>query len=731
MDFRETVESFLVARGGFYSINEEIIRKFVLEQPEDSTFEDKWKGLIDHLSSYALDNTDYALIAGEMEMMTFELMDFTELTWRLKDQLTDAYLQKVEAHPELDGLAKNTRKFNIIALRTLIHGGYLLSSGKYRETPAQMYLRIAVHLTPLTTNFLAEVEQYFLLLLHGRISHATPTMMNSGTKLGQLASCFILSTPKTEKAEDVIGVLMQATKISSMSGGIGVSGHTIRDIVKYAKLLNSTSQMFDQNGKRPAVYNLYLEPWHPDIERFLELKNPVGNEDLRARDLFYTLWIPDIFMKRLENKQKWSLMPVNQGLEKLYGEEFEKLYCSLEQRGEGKEVDIENLFLKILKSLQESGGPSIMFKDTVNRLSNHRSLGTIAGGNLCTEVVQYSDSQQTAVCNLASLSLPAHITEEKMNFALLEESTSMLVNALNEAIDVNVYPDEKTKEANIRQRPIGIGAQGLADVFMILKIPFESEEARMLNRKIFEVIYFSALKASLRLNMKNYRTGGNQFEACEVIAERIEVICDGGFYGAKTKEEWWELREEILSKGLKNSMLTTIMPTASTAHILGNIESIEPITSNIIIRSLSSGHFQVLNPHMFKNIQWDEKTKQQVLKDRGSLKNLNVNENIKEVFKTSWEMKMKPLLLMASDRQKFIDQSQSMNVFFSDPKVSALSSLIMDAWKLGLKTAIYYLRTRPARDPIQFTIKHADVIQDKKEVYICSRANKDCAVCSA
>ncbi len=685
---------------------------------------DSWNAVVDMLTNHVIDHPDYGYLAGELALRLLNTTSFLQITEALRDLLSENYLSKVHKYSEELQLLENTefafKKKNIFAIRTLIKGGYLLSSGELIEKPLQMYLRLAISLTRDDVDFLKNVKEYYCCLIMGKISHATPTMMNAGTKIGQLASCFIIASPVSSSVQDVFNSLSESANISTKTGGIGISGHTISDIVKYAKILNASAALFDQ-GKRPASYNLYIEPWHPDVERFLELKNPVGGEELRARDLFYTLWIPDLFMERLKNDRPWSLMPVGLGLEKLWGVEFNEYYLSLEEQGLGKLIDIKGLFLKILKSLQETGGPSIMFKDNVNLCSNHRYLGTVTGGNLCTEIVQYSDNSQTAVCNLASVCLPAFIENNSFNFKDLEVVVEMIVKALDVAIDENIYPDSKTQLSNLMHRPIGIGVQGLADVFMKLQMSFESLEARTLNCQIFEVIYYSALSATL---------GGNQFCAADTCCYRIQMICREKLFSIKTEEEWKQLGKDLCFLGMRNSMLTTIMPTATTAQILGNVESIEPITSNIFIRSVLSGHFQVINECLVEFLQkenlWNDKIKQQLIKDRGSVKNLPILQKSKDVFKTSWEMEMKPLIMMAAQRQWFIDQSQSLNIFLIEPKVCQLSSLIMDCWELGLKTAIYYLRTRPARDPIQFTIKVEE--NEGEDAYACELS---CEVCSA
>uniref|UniRef100_A0A2K5CXW3 Ribonucleoside-diphosphate reductase n=1 Tax=Aotus nancymaae TaxID=37293 RepID=A0A2K5CXW3_AOTNA len=626
--------------------------------------------------------------------------------------------------------------------------------------PQHMLMRVSVGIHKEDID--AAIETYNLLSERW-FTHASPTLFNAGTNRPQLSSCFLLSM-KDDSIEGIYDTLKQCALISKSAGGIGVAVSCIRatgsyiagtngnsnGLVPMLRVYNNTARYVDQGGnKRPGAFAIYLEPWHLDIFEFLDLKKNTGKEEQRARDLFFALWIPDLFMKRVETNQDWSLMCPNEcpGLDEVWGEEFEKLYESYEkQRRVRKVVKAQQLWYAIIESQTETGTPYMLYKDSCNRKSNQQNLGTIKCSNLCTEIVEYTSKDEVAVCNLASLALNMYVTSEHTyDFQKLAEVTKVIVRNLNKIIDINYYPVPEAFLSNKRHRPIGIGVQGLADAFILMRYPFESAEAQLLNKQIFETIYYGALEASCDLAKEHgpYET----YEGSPVS----KGILQYDMWNVTPTDLWdWNLLKEKIAKyGIRNSLLIAPMPTASTAQILGNNESIEPYTSNIYTRRVLSGEFQIVNPHLLKDLTerglWHEEMKNQIIACNGSIQSIpEIPDDLKQLYKTVWEISQKTVLKMAAERGAFIDQSQSLNIHIAEPNYGKLTSMHFYGWKQGLKTGMYYLRTRPAANPIQFTL-NKEKLKDKEKVskeeeekerntaaMVCSLENRDeCLMCGS
>jgi ribonucleoside-diphosphate reductase subunit M1 len=555
-------------------------------------------------------------------------------------------------------------------------------------------------------------------------THASPTLFNAGTRRPQLSSCFLL-TMTEDSIEGIYDTLKLCANISKSAGGIGLNVHCIRargsfiagtnglsnGLVPMLRVYNNTARYVDQGGnKRPGAFAIYLEPWHADVFDFLDLKKNTGKEEQRARDLFYALWIPDLFMKRVETNDNWSLMCPDEcpGLADVWGDEFEELYTRYEQEGRARSVvKAQKLWFAILESQVETGTPYMLYKDSCNRKSNQQNLGTIKCSNLCTEVVEYSSPDEVAVCNLASIALPRFVTAERQyDFKKLYEVTKVVTRNLNKIIDVNYYPVPEAQKSNFRHRPIGIGVQGLADAFILMRYAFDSEEASVLNKQIFETIYYAALEASCEIAQLfgPYETYEGSPVSKGILQQDMWDVPD-----PESLWDWKQLREDIAKHGVRNSLLVAPMPTASTAQILGNNESIEPYTSNIYTRRVLSGEFQVVNSHLMNDLAslglWNSEMKQKIIAHNGSVQNIDeVPDDLKVLYKTVWEISQKTLINMAADRGAFIDQSQSFNVHMAEPNYGKLTSMHFYGWKKGLKTGMYYLRSRPAANAIQFTI---------------------------
>lgn len=650
-------------------------------------------------------------------------------------------------------------KYNYFGFKTLERSYLLKINNKVAERPQHMLMRVSIGIhgediegAINTYNLLS--EKYF--------THASPTLFSAATPRPQLSSCFLIAM-RDDSIEGIYDTLKQCALISKSAGGIGLHVHCIRakgtyiagtngvsnGLVPMLRVYNNTARYVDQGGnKRPGAFAIYLEPWHADIFEFLDLKKNTGKEEVRARELFYALWIPDLFMKRVESNQDWSIMCPHEcpGLADCWGEEFEALYEKYEKEGRFvKQVRAQVLWKAIIEAQVETGTPYMLYKDSCNRKSNQKNLGTIKCSNLCTEIVEYTSSDEVAVCNLASIALNMFVNEDKTyNFTKLKEVTKTITQNLNKIIDVNYYPVPEAKNSNMRHRPIGIGVQGLADAFVLMRIPYESEAAIKLNQQIFETIYYGALEASCELAEKYgvYET----YEGCPASQGILQYDMWN-----KTPTDLWNwvsLKEKIAKHGLRNSLLLAPMPTASTAQILGNNESFEPFTSNIYQRRVLSGEFQVVNHHLLRDLTeadlWDEDMKNLIIHNNGSIQNIEaIPKDIRDLYKTVWEVSVKTTIQMAADRGAFIDQSQSFNIHVAEPNYGKLTSIHFYAWKMGLKTGMYYLRTKPAANAIQFTVDKSKVkgrvTNGKSEVddanvaaITCSLQNKDeCLSCGS
>jgi len=612
--------------------------------------------------------------------------------------------------------------YDYFGFKTLERSYLLKLNGKIAERPQHMLMRVSVgiHLDDME----AVLETYELMSKRF-FTHATPTLFNSGTPKPQMSSCFLLAM-KDDSIDGIYDTLKQTAKISQSAGGIGLSIHNIRatgsyiagtngtsnGIVPMLRVFNDTARYVDQGGgKRKGSFAIYVEPWHADIFDFLELKKNHGKEEMRARDLFYAMWIPDLFMKRVEENAEWTLMCPNEcpGLFDSHGEEFEKKYLGYEKAKKGrKNVKARELWEKILESQIETGTPYMLYKDAANRKSNQKNLGTIRSSNLCTEILEYTSEDEVAVCNLASIALPMFVTEGEFDHKKLFKVTKRVTKNLNRVIDRNYYPIKEAENSNFRHRPVGLGVQGLADTFIKLRMPFTSDAAKKLNQEIFETLYFAAVTASVEEAKKDgpYES----FKGSPMSKGEFQY----NMWGIKDEElsgrwDWAGLRKKVIKTGVRNSLLVAPMPTASTSQILGNNECFEPYTSNIYTRRVLSGEFIVVNKHLLEDLVelglWNEDMKQELMRANGSIQHIDIiPDDIKELYRTVWEMSMKDIIDMSRHRGYFIDQSQSLNLFMEGATMAKLTSMHFYAWKSGLKTGMYYLRTKSAVDAIKFTV---------------------------
>ena len=617
-------------------------------------------------------------------------------------------------------------EYQYFGFKTLERSYLLKINGKVVERPQQMLMRVSVGIHG--EDIEAAVETYDLLSKK-LFTHASPTLFNAATPRPQLSSCFLL-TMASDSIEGIYDTLKQCALISKSAGGIGLNIHNIRasgtyiagtngnsnGLMPMLRVFNNTARYVDQGGnKRPGAFAIYLEPWHADVFDFLDLKKNHGKEEQRARDLFYALWIPDLFMKRVEEDGQWSLMCPHEcpGLHEVWGDKFEELYTKYEKEGRAKKtIKAQKLWYAIIESQIETGTPYMLYKDSCNRKSNQQNLGTIKCSNLCTEIVEYSAPDEVAVCNLASIAVNAFVDKEKRtyDFEQLKRVAKVATKNLNKIIEVNFYPVEEARNSNMRHRPIGIGIQGLADAYILMRLPFESEEACLLNKQIFETIYYGALEASCELAQVDgpYST----YQGSPVSQGKLQY----DMWGVTPTDlhDWSALKAKIAKHGIRNSLLLAPMPTASTAQILGNNESVEAYTSNIYSRRVLSGEFQVVNQHLLRDLTeldiWSEELKNEIISSNGSVQNISViPKDIKALYKTVWEISQKTVLKQAADRGAFIDQSQSLNVHIADPNFGKMSSMHFYGWKLGLKTGMYYLRTKPAAQAIQFTVDKSKI----------------------
>ncbi|MDA8669946.1 ribonucleoside-diphosphate reductase subunit alpha [Flavobacteriales bacterium] len=610
-------------------------------------------------------------------------------------------------------------RYDFFGFKTLERSYLLKLKGQVAERPQQMIMRVAVGIHKDDLDAAIETYNY---MSEGWFTHATPTLFNSGTPKPQMSSCFLLAT-KEDSIPGIYDTLKQCAQISQSAGGIGLSIHDIRatgsyikgtngtsnGIVPMLRVFNDTARYVDQGGgKRKGSFAIYIEPWHADVFDFLDLRKNHGKEEQRARDLFYALWTPDLFMQRVEENGDWTLMCPHEcpGLSDTHGKKFEKLYKKYESEGKGrKTIKAQELWFKILESQIETGTPYMLYKDAANEKSNQKNLGTIKSSNLCTEIIEYTSPDEVAVCNLASIALPKFVIDGKFDFEKLFKVTYRVTRNLDKVIDANYYPVPEARNSNMRHRPIGIGVQGLADAFILMRQAFESEEARQLNKDIFETIYYAALTASKDLAIEK---GPYESYKGSPVSQGILQF---DMWNVKPSDRWeWDLlREEIQKNGVRNSLLLAPMPTASTAQILGNNECFEPYTSNIYTRRVLSGEFIIVNKHLLRDLVklgiWDDRLKNKLMASNGSIQNIDeIPDNIKNLYKTAWEISQKVLLDMAADRGAFIDQSQSLNIFMENANFAKLTSMHFYGWKAGLKTGMYYLRTKSATDAIKFTL---------------------------
>ena len=613
--------------------------------------------------------------------------------------------------------------FGYFGLKTMEKSYLQRLDGKLVETPQYMFMRVSIGIHG--TDIPSVLETYDKMS-RGYFIHATPTLFNAGTPRPQMSSCFLIAG-KEDSIDGIYGTLTECAQISKWAGGIGMHIHNIRGnksrirgtngqsdgIIPMLRVFNATARYVNQAGRRKGSIAVYLEPWHADIMDFLELRLNQGDEEARCRDLFSALWIPDLFMKRVESGGNWSLFCPDKapGLSDCYGEEFEALYTKYEEEGRANStVPAADVWKAILKSQTETGTPYMLYKDACNSKSNQKNLGVIKSSNLCTEILEYTDKDETSVCNLASIALPKYVNKETKSFDYekLHEATKIVTKNLNRVIDRNFYPVETARRSNMKHRPIGLGVQGLADVFILCGLPFDCEESRLMNAHIFETMYHAALEASSELAEVegSYESFGDS-PASKGILQPDMWEGETKFSG---RYDWDVMRECVKTKGLRNSLLMAPMPTASTAQILGNNECFEPYTTNIYLRRTLAGEFVVVNKHLVEDLKkvglWSKEMKDLMVKAGGSIQNIvDIPDDIKNLYKTVWEISQKCIIDMAADRGRFIDQSQSMNLFMESPTMSKLSSMHMYAWKSGLKTGMYYLRSKAKARPIQFSLE--------------------------
>jgi ribonucleoside-diphosphate reductase alpha chain len=677
----------------------------------------------------------------------------------------------------LDSTIIYSRDFNYdyFGFKTLERSYLLKINGEIAERPQHMLMRVAIGIHK---DDIKEAIETYELMSKKYFTHATPTLFNSGTPKPQMSSCFLLQM-QDDSIDGIYDTLKQTAKISQSAGGIGLSAHNVRatgsyirgtngtsnGIIPMLKVYNDTARYVDQGGgKRKGSFAIYLEPWHADVVDFLDLRKNTGAEEKRARDLFLALWIPDLFMKRVEEDGNWTLMCPNEcpGLYDTYGDEFEKLYVGYEEKLKGrKTIKARELWEKILESQIETGNPYMLYKDAANRKSNQKNLGTIRSSNLCTEIMEYTSKDEVAVCNLASISLPMFVTEtaEGVKFfdhKKLYKITKKVIRNLNTVIDRNYYPIKEAENSNLRHRPVGLGVQGLADAFIMLRMPFTSDEAKKLNQEIFETLYFASVTSSMEIAKVD--TPYSTYEGSPMSQGEFQF----NMWGVSETElsgnwDWTNLRKDVMKHGVRNSLLLAPMPTASTSQILGNNEAFEPYTSNIYTRRVLSGEFIVVNKHLLEDLVglglWDNAMKEDIMRANGSIQHIDIiPQEIKNLYKTVWELSMKDIIDMSRQRGYFIDQSQSLNLFMEDADYSKLTSMHFYAWKSGLKTGMYYLRTKSAVNAIKFslatdkkaatleaTAKAAAVVEDApltaeelKQMIIQSQNNPDdCEMCGS
>ena len=647
-------------------------------------------------------------------------------------------------------------EYDYFGFKTLERSYLLKVEGQVRETPQMMLMRVSIGIHGDDLNKILETYEW----MSGRyFTHATPTLYNAGTPRPQMSSCFLVGA-KDDSIPGIFDTLKDCALISQSAGGIGLHVHNIRakgsyiagtngysnGLVPMLRVYNAAARYVDQGGgKRKGSFAIYVEPWHADILDFLDLKKNTGKDEVRARDLFYAMWIPDLFMERVNDDREWTLMCPNQcpGLSDAYGAEFKKLYESYEEQGLGKKVKARDIWFAILDSQIETGTPYMLYKDACNLKSNQKNLGTIKSSNLCTEILEYTAPDEIAVCDLASIALSRFVEVTKngatFNYKKMMNAVKVMTYNLNKVIDRGYYPVPEAKKSNLRHRPIGLGVQGLADTFALLRIAFDSEEARKVNAKIFEAIYFAALEASNELAIEHgaYETFATSPAAHGVLQfdlwnENLDTTL-----GTFSSHDWNDLKERIKAKGLRNSLLVAPMPTASTSQILGNNECFEPFTSMIYTRRVLAGEFPVVNKHLVEDLVklglWNDSIKNKIILEKGSIQNIKeIPTNLKEIYKTVWEISMKTIQQMAADRGAFIDQSQSMNLWMKEPNYAKLTSMHFNGWRLGLKTGMYYLRTRASTAAQQIVRLEEIKKEEALSEIVCSLDNPgECLACGS
>ncbi|MDN3579466.1 ribonucleoside-diphosphate reductase subunit alpha [Mucilaginibacter flavus] len=748
------------------------------------------EGLFDGVTTSELDNLaaetaaslttkhpDYALLASRIAVSNLHkntIKSFSE-TMRLLHEYIDPKTGKeasLIADDVWEVIQKNAELldssiiydrdfgFDYFGFKTLEKSYLLKINGKIAERPQHLFMRVSVGIHK--EDIESAIKTYHLMSERW-FTHATPTLFNAGTPKPQMSSCFLL-TMKDDSIDGIYDTLKQTAKISQSAGGIGLSIHNVRatgsyisgtngtsnGIIPMLRVFNDTARYVDQGGgKRKGAFAIYLEPWHADIFEFLDLRKNHGKEEMRARDLFYALWVSDLFMQRVEANEEWSLFCPHEapGLADCFGEEFVELYTRYEKEGRARRViKAQELWFAVLDAQVETGTPYLLYKDAANSKSNQQNLGTIKSSNLCTEIMEYTDANEVAVCNLASLALPRYIINGTFDHNKLYDVTYQATLNLNKIIDHNYYPVKEAEYSNLRHRPIGLGVQGLADTFIQLRMPFESDEAKQLNKEIFETIYFAAMTASKDLAIKDgaYETfkgsplskGKFQFDLWNVSP-------------ASTRWDWENLRLDVMNHGVRNSLLVAPMPTASTSQILGNNECFEPYTSNIYTRRVLSGEFIVVNKYLLRDLVnlglWTPAMKDKIISANGSIQDIaEIPADIKELYKTVWEIKMRNIIDMAADRGAYVCQSQSLNLFINAPNASKLTSMHFYAWKKGLKTGMYYLRTQAASQAVKFTVEnqggknmepvipdHVDQVVDSVPEGPSCSMEEGCVTCSA
>tara|TARA_B110000003_G_C16653072_1_gene535160 strand:- start:221 stop:2632 length:2412 start_codon:yes stop_codon:yes gene_type:complete len=742
-------------------------------------------------SSMSIDNPDYSVLASRIIISNHQkntspsFSETIQILYNNKDihgedspLVSDELYEIVNNNKEkLNNYIDYQRDFlfDYFGFKTLERAYLIKINKKIIERPQHLWMRVSIGIHG---NDIKDVLETYDLMSKKYFTHATPTLFNAGTRRQQLSSCFLCSV-NDDSISGIYDSLKEMALISKYAGGIGIHIHQVRakgshirgtngtsnGIIPMLRVFNNTARYVDQAGKRLGSIAVYLETWHNDIEAFLELKKNHGSEEERCRDLFLALWVSDLFMKRVKENKKWSLMCPDKcrGLSDVYGDEFEKLYEKYENEEKyTKQINAQDLWFKILEAQIEQGVPYILYKDAANNKSNQKNIGTIKSSNLCAEVLIHSSPEETGVCNLASICLPTYINDNQFNFEKLHSVVKTIVKNLNKVIDINFYPVEKGRVSNLRHRPIGIGVQGLADVFMMLEFPFESKEACELNKEIFETIYHGAVEASMELSKKrgqiiddilnnnsdlDIKKYVNEFEN-DIIKTKYKgayssfegsPISQGLFQFDLWKEnpsdryDWNKLRNDIKEYGIRNSLLLSPMPTASTSQIMGFNESFEPITNNIFQRKTLSGEFIVINKYLIKKLidkgLWNKEMKDTIILYEGSIQNIKeIDQDLKDLYKTSWEIKQKKIIDMSADRGKYICQTQSLNIFMEDPDFQKLSSMHFYGHSKGLKTGTYYLRTKPKAKTQQFTI---DPDFAKRKMRCADENGDSCELCSS